>query len=70
MANNCGNVNSAGGKRPHTHAMKSAMGEASNNSNVETSIAVSGSSSSHHTSSNHCEDWNPNQIVYNKVRYL
>ena len=25
-------------------------------------------SNTQHVSSNHCEDWNPNQIVYNKVR--
>ena len=39
-----------------------ALAEASNS-------AGNDGDSSQHVSSNHCEDWNPNQIVYNKVRF-
>ena len=74
MANNCGNLNNIGGKRSHTysmnHTLKSAMAETSNSSagSADTNVVASTTTSaSHHTSSNHCEDWNPNQIVYNKV---
>lgn len=40
-----------------------ALAEASNS-------AANDGDSSQHVSSNHCEDWNPNQIVYNKVSVI
>ena len=45
--------------RRHQKAMAEA---AASNSDPE-----SGSSQANTSTSNHCEEWNPNQIVYNKV---
>jgi hypothetical protein len=44
---------------------KKALEEASNSASY--SDADSASSPGNVSTSNHCEEWNPNQIVYNKV---
>ncbi|CAG2164641.1 unnamed protein product [Oppiella nova] len=51
----------------HRRHMK-AMAEASNSASY--SDADSSSSQTNVSTSNHCEEWNPNQIVYNKMEQI
>lgn len=51
----------------YTRRHLKALSEASNSGGNNGDGGGGGGSSQQNDSINHCENWNPNQIVYNKV---